>query len=278
MGTEKAETDDHRGPDRLTTKAYWAERYSTVRLAPVDPLGRGSENHVAQAFDRRMAPFLTELAGRRLLEVGCGGSRWLPYLFHRYKLSVSGLDFTESGCEAAEQVLRHNDAPGSIIHADLFSPPADLLGSFDVVLSMGVVEHFADTASAVRACAAFCRPGAVVITVVPTLKGLYGVAYRTVRPYVYALHRPLSANDLADAHSSAGLDVVDAEYVLGLPLPIEDPRVRTRTTLAARASHIISRPYWYLEAKGFGVPANRWTSPYAICIARASCGVATSHP
>jgi 2-polyprenyl-3-methyl-5-hydroxy-6-metoxy-1,4-benzoquinol methylase len=116
----------------------------------------------------------------------------LPFLAVRYSLSVTGLDYTKAGCESARRVLQHNGVVGRIVLADLFDPPNDLLVTFDAVVSFGVVEHFDDTASAMKSVSEFCRPGGFVITSVPTMRGIYGLVYRLFNRPVYRLHHPLS--------------------------------------------------------------------------------------
>lgn len=40
----------------------------------------------------------------------------------------------------------------------MFNPPNDLIGSFNVDCSFGLVEHFADTVDAIKACSKFAKP------------------------------------------------------------------------------------------------------------------------
>ena len=147
---------------------------------------------------------------------------------------------------------------------DLFEPPSGWIEQFDVVVSFGLVEHFENTSQVVSACARYLRPGGQMITLVPTMRGLYGLAYRLLRPAVYRKHIPHSRETLAQAHTDAGLDVTHCDYALGLPGILSAPASHG---FPRRLAFAVSRLYWRLERSGFGVPPNRFTSPYVLCIA-----------
>lgn len=252
----------------MTGPDYWEAAWRAADLPePLDPNGT---NPLFRLLHHRFKRFLSsrDAPGKTLVEIGCGGSRWLPYFKREYGLSVAGIDYSPLGCESACRILENAGASGEIVQGDLFTPPEGWKERFDVVVSFGLVEHFADTADAVSACAAYLRPGGRMITLVPTMRGLYGLAYRLLDRRVYAAHLPLTKAELAEAHRGAGLEVVDCVYLLGLPGVLGDKppgrRLSRMHALIARAS----RAYWWLERHGLGVPPNRFTSPYALCLAR----------
>ena len=253
---------------RLTTNDYWAQQYSEKLLTPIDPEGRGGTNYSGHLIDRLMKPFLENATGGALIEVGCGGSTWLPFFARRYEMSVAGIDYTESGCDAARRVLSLSNTAGTIVNADLFDPPTELFGKFDIATSFGVVEHFAYTSTALRSIASLCRPGGYVITTVPTMKGLYGAAVKATNRPLYDLHHPMNKTDLAQAHVDAGLVVKVSKHLLGLPVILSDPDRSVGQSLTRRIARTVSHGYIAIEKRGFGVPPNRFTSPYAICVAQ----------
>jgi 2-polyprenyl-3-methyl-5-hydroxy-6-metoxy-1,4-benzoquinol methylase len=52
-------------------------------------------------------------------------------------------------------MLRKAGVVGQVYCCDFFAPPGDLIGTFDVVISFGVAEHFQDTAECLRALRVF---------------------------------------------------------------------------------------------------------------------------
>jgi 2-polyprenyl-3-methyl-5-hydroxy-6-metoxy-1,4-benzoquinol methylase len=255
---------------------YWDSVWTDAELpAPVDhadPNFRNYINRVLAAYLDR--PLAALPPGARLLEVGCARSAWLPYFARRYPLTVTGIDYSEPGCAAEREVLRRADVKGEVIHADLFDPPAHTLGAFDAVLSFGVVEHFEDTAGCIEAIARFAKPGGIVVTTIPNMTGCVGLLQRLFNPAVFAIHVPLTAPALAEAHRSAGLRVESSGYLLstnfgvvnlhGLP---DSPRTRGFAAALLQLTRL-SKLVWMLEGRFRPLPATRAFAPYAVCCAR----------
>lgn len=254
--------------EEITRKSdveYWNEFWRRAS-------GRTSDSYYRRRLDRAFAAALHGLDtnGMNLLEVGVGGSEYLPYFHRRFGFEVAGIDYSETGCESAKALLAASGIKGEIHQADMYQPPADLLGRFDVVTSLGLVEHFKETAGAVGAVAAFARPGGRILTVIPNMKGLYGMLFKPFNRQAYDTHVPLDLAELMQAHRDCGLIDVSGEYLLGLPGVVDGSRyepVRLRRYLR-RLAYPVSRACWALEEKGFGVPENAFSSPYMICVAR----------
>lgn len=250
----------------ITTPDYWEDSWDCANVPEaIDPCNVAPENHLYQILHAQFVRSLGEKCspGGRLIEIGCGGSRWLPYFHQAFGYEVSGIDYTAAGVSLSKLILDKSGVNGQIVQSDLFDPPADWIEQFDVVVSFGVVEHFENTSQVVAACARYLRPGGKMITTVPTMRGLYGAAYRLMRPAIYRKHIPQSQASLAQAHLNVGLDVVHCSYVLGLPGILSAPASQS---FLSRMAFAASRLYWRLERSGFGIMPNRYTSPYVLCI------------
>lgn len=258
--------------EQITRKSnveYWDEFWRRAS-------GQTADSYYRRRLDKAFTKALDtlETQGMSLLEVGVGGSEYLPYFHRRFGFRVGGIDYSQTGCVTARELLAATGTPGDIRQADMFAPPTDLLGRFDVVISMGLVEHFTETATAVGACAAFARPGGLLITVIPNMRGLYGKLCMIFNRAVFDTHVPLDLEQLMQAHRDCGLRGVEGEYLLGLPGVVDGARyepVRLRRYLR-KLTYVCSRAYWALEEKGFGVPENSYSSPYMICVAQVPDG------
>lgn len=257
---------------RKSTLGYWESNWGRADVSKSAYLGR---NTPAQHFQSVMHSKVTKFLGNlekpdtKFLELGCGGSHFLPYFAKTFGFQIAGIDYSEAGCESAESVLKAEDVAGEIVRGDLFNPPAHMVEAFDVVGSFGLVEHFDDTTACLKACARFVKPNGKMITMVPNMAGLYGRLYKIFDRSVFDMHVPLTARDLAEAHRSAGLDVEACEHLLGF-VGVFDPGRRESNFLkqALRRSFFqLSRVYFGLEAKHIGIPPNRFTSPYILCTA-----------
>jgi 2-polyprenyl-3-methyl-5-hydroxy-6-metoxy-1,4-benzoquinol methylase len=263
----------------LSDKNYWSEKYAGKLPRAVDVGDRSLRNYFRRyqhkEFSRRLAEYGFG-KGSRLLEVGCGGSIWLPYFAREHGFEVTGLDYSEKGCAAAEYVLRRDGVDGKVVCGDLFDPPEEMLGAFDVVTSFGVVEHFQSTAGAVAACARFLRPGGVIMTIIPNVAGLSGAGVKFFDPKLYSIHVPMTKEQLGRAHSEAGLEVLDCRYLTPAwfsdwSVPAGDRRRGRRLlrNLLWYPTAALSAGAWVLDDLiGNRLPGSRWFSPWAICWAR----------
>jgi SAM-dependent methyltransferase len=215
---------------------------------------------------------LAPLQGRqaRLIELGCAQSKWLPYFARHWRFHVAGLDTSELGCQRAREMLAAAGVSGAIQRGDMFHPPPQMRDCFDVVLSIGLVEHFTETTSAVAACAAFAKPGGIVLTIIPNMNGIVGLLQRTLDRSVYDLHVPLDVDLLAAAHVNAGLSVSRCEYLLSANFAVVNhPGLRPRVVNTLVRSALIGGTgvVWTAERFGFEVPPSRRMSPYVSCVA-----------
>jgi 2-polyprenyl-6-hydroxyphenyl methylase/3-demethylubiquinone-9 3-methyltransferase len=126
------------------------------------------------------------LAGRRVVDVGCGGGILTEAMAARGALAL-GIDL---GDKALGVARLHKLESGAAVDYRLVSAEAlaaETPGTFDVVTCMELLEHVPEPALIITACAKLARPGGAVI--------------------ISTINRNAKAYALA---------VVAAEYVLGL--------------------------------------------------------------
>lgn len=187
----------------------WSRIYHDEHLAFTYPRPKRFRFHYE--LDRLYRLLLPPGRGRRLLEIGCGGSIWLPYFAREFGYSVAGFDFLESGCRAAKANLKASGCEGTIIRGTFETPPFPAR-TFDVVYSMGFVEHFDPMGEAVQKAASFAREGGLVITHVPNMASWKGKLFRWVDPDLYRAHHCVTVQQLAYMHRDAGCEVQLARY------------------------------------------------------------------
>ena len=270
---------DARGADRAGT-AYWDALWAETSLPqPLDPELPGLDNYPHRRFHdllrQALAP-LEPLAGKAFLEVGCAHSVWLPHIARTLGMDVTGIDYSDLGCRQTEALLERAGVRGRVVCADVFSPPSDLLGAFDAVLSIGVVEHFEDTTGAVGALAAFLRPGGIIVTEIPNLAPPLGTLLRALNHRVYEAHLRVTFDDLRRAHEGAGLEVVSARYFMSTSFGVvvnlsglDEDAWQTRLKAAAgRVLRGFSKVVWAVEQRLGPLPETRILAPYVVCVAR----------
>jgi 2-polyprenyl-3-methyl-5-hydroxy-6-metoxy-1,4-benzoquinol methylase len=258
--------------------AVWGDDKLPEAVHPHTPGLHNLYNRRVDAFLRR-AFVSMETSGKKLLEIGCARSAWLPYLAREFGFRISGLDYSEQGCEQERRILSRSGVGGEIVCADLFAPPSELLGVFDVAISFGVVEHFRDTASCLRASAAFLKPNGLLVTQIPNMTGLIGRLQKLVNPATYKVHVALTREQLAAAHQQAGLTVAHCDYFLSTGFGVvslhglDDTKPSTRSkrrilSIMKKTSVLV----WAVEDATVPLPPTRLFAPSIFCVARRPIG------
>jgi 2-polyprenyl-6-hydroxyphenyl methylase/3-demethylubiquinone-9 3-methyltransferase len=117
------------------------------------------------------------LAGKRVLDVGCGGGI-LAEAMARRGARVKGIDLSERALKVAELHLLE-----SKVAVEYEKIAAEALAdrepeAYDVVTCMELLEHVPDPASTVRACATLAAPGAHLF---------FATINRNPKSYVFAI-------------------------------------------------------------------------------------------
>jgi 2-polyprenyl-6-hydroxyphenyl methylase/3-demethylubiquinone-9 3-methyltransferase len=165
------------------------------------------------------------LAGRRVLDVGCGGGI-LAEAMARAGAQVTGIDLADKPLKVA---MLHKLESGCEVDYRLVSAEAlaaEAPESFDLVTCMEMLEHVPEPASVVRACARLARPGGWVF---------FSTINRNPKSFLFAIvgaeyvlnllprgtheyARFIRPSELASHCREAGLSVVDITGMTYNPL------------------------------------------------------------
>jgi 2-polyprenyl-6-hydroxyphenyl methylase/3-demethylubiquinone-9 3-methyltransferase len=126
------------------------------------------------------------LAGKRVLDVGCGGGV-LAEAMAQKGAQVTGIDLTAKLLKVAELHALESGVSVDYRHGTAEELAQKEAGRYDVVTCMEMLEHVPDPASVVRACADLARPGGWVF---------FSTINRNPKSFLFA--------------------ILGAEYVLGL--------------------------------------------------------------
>ncbi len=157
---------------RYTTRAYWEAYY---RQAATE---RGLVERMAGRYDALWEQ-LYQAAARRprsALEIGGYPGRYLAYFSRQYGLEPACLDFNSDREKVKEAFEAFGLEEGRIIQADLLVYEPDQ--QYDIVYSLGLVEHFEDVQGVLDRHLAWLRPGGAMLIMVPNkryLRRWYGL-------------------------------------------------------------------------------------------------------
>jgi 2-polyprenyl-6-hydroxyphenyl methylase/3-demethylubiquinone-9 3-methyltransferase len=171
---------------RMNADQAELDKFSQLAHRWWDPAGEFKPLHEINPLRLEWIDRHAALAGKRVLDVGCGGGI-LAEAMARRGAKVTGIDLSDKALKVAGLHLGESrlEVDYRKIAAEDFaaSDPA----SFDVVTCMELLEHVPEPASMVAACASLVRPGGQVF---------FSTLNRNPKSYLFA--------------------VIGAEYVLGL--------------------------------------------------------------
>ncbi|UCD49424.1 MAG: class I SAM-dependent methyltransferase [Phycisphaerales bacterium] len=177
--------------NRLTEKQYWDERWDRIRLPEiVEPT---TKHPIAREIIR---VFDTHLPKENLSVVEIGGApgQFAAYLsrYHHYEASI--IEYSETGCRKTEENFDLLGLDVEVYLQDFFGD-LSALPRFDVVLSMGFIEHFEDIEEVLQRHVALVRKGGILILGVPNLRGIGRRVLARTAPEMLSRHN-LAAMDL----------------------------------------------------------------------------------
>jgi 2-polyprenyl-6-hydroxyphenyl methylase/3-demethylubiquinone-9 3-methyltransferase len=162
------------------------EKFSKLAHRWWDPHGEFRPLHQINPLRLEWIDRHAGLAGKRVLDVGCGGGI-LTEAMARKGAQVTGIDLSEKGLHVAQLHLLESKLGITYQNATAEDYAAAHAGKFDVVTCMELLEHVPQPQSMVAACAQLARPGGQVF---------FSTINRNPKSYLFA--------------------VIGAEYVLKL--------------------------------------------------------------
>ncbi|MBY4676011.1 bifunctional 2-polyprenyl-6-hydroxyphenol methylase/3-demethylubiquinol 3-O-methyltransferase UbiG [Marinobacterium arenosum] len=150
--------------EELATK--WWDRNSEFKpLHDINPLRVGFIDRIAH------------LAGKKVLDVGCGGGILSESMAQR-GAEVTGIDMGEAPLKVAKLHGLESGVKVDYRRITVEQLAEELPGSFDVVTCMEMLEHVPDPASIVQACAKLAKPGG---------KLFFSTLNRNPKSYLFAI-------------------------------------------------------------------------------------------
>lgn len=151
-----------------------------------DPEGEFKPLHEINPLRLEYIDQKAQLAGKTVLDVGCGGGI-LSESMARRGAKVTGIDMGESALEVARLHLLESNLEVEYERIPVERLAEERPGSYDIVTCMEMLEHVPDPESVIRACATLTKPDGWVF---------FSTINRKPKSYLFA--------------------IIGAEYILGL--------------------------------------------------------------
>ena len=127
---------------KLTDKNFWDAYWEKYQL----PLEMSKSKHnpflneLLSTFDQH----LPQEKNLSILEIGGSPGQYLAYLHRTKGYQLNCLDYSKIGCAKTRENFSLLGLEGTVYECDLFAKSLSL-PKFDIVLSLGFIEHFSET-------------------------------------------------------------------------------------------------------------------------------------
>jgi cyclopropane fatty-acyl-phospholipid synthase-like methyltransferase len=163
----------------LTEKQYWEAFWDSVAVPNKVNLNFSNDANIATILNR----FLTTDIQKRAFEVGCAPGKWLIYLSENFNYSVDGCEYIEAASKKTRENLDVCGITGyNIYTGDFLSMGIEK--KYDVVISLGFIEHFNDADSVCKRHADLLKENGILILGIPKLTGLNYYIAKQVDKYL----------------------------------------------------------------------------------------------
>src|SRR5579863_2523110 len=142
---------------------WWDPKGSSAMLHRLNPVRLGFIRHAGDSHWHTYSRALKPLAGRRVLDVGCGAGLLCEPLA-RLGGAVTGVDAALENVSAAQA---HAEGSGLAIEYRCGDVAALGLAGFDLVCALEVIEHVADKPAFIAALAAALAPDGLMVLSTP---------------------------------------------------------------------------------------------------------------
>ena len=127
-----------------------------------DPSGEFKPLHAINPLRLDYVDRRAPLAGRTVLDIGCGGGLMAEAMAAR-GAKVTGIDLSEGALKVARLHLKESSRQVDYRHVSAEALAAERPGHFDVITCLEMLEHVPDPGSVIRAVAAMLKPGGQVV-------------------------------------------------------------------------------------------------------------------
>tara|TARA_B100000315_G_C14457789_1_gene532258 strand:+ start:326 stop:955 length:630 start_codon:yes stop_codon:yes gene_type:complete len=151
-----------------------------------------------------------------VLEIGGAPGQYLAYFHKEFGYIISCLDYSEIGCEKTRENFDLLKIPGKVYQGDLFSEDLQL-PLFDIVYSLGFIEHFTNLTDIVGKHIQLLKPGGILLLGIPNLLGINHWFLKRLAPNLLTEHN-LASMDIHRWNSFESyfdLEVIFKNYVGG---------------------------------------------------------------
>lgn len=211
--------------EKLTGQNFWESYWESGTEKKKGGRPSLCVQEILRAFDRNL-PHSKELTA---LEIGGAKGEYLLYLSRRFGYKAYSLDYSSVGNEQTLETFSKAGIPVQVYERDLFADNSDL-PLFDLVFSLGFIEHFDDPVPVVESHLRLLKPGGILLLGVPNYSGIYHKVLKRLAPSMFTTHN-LGIMDISNWNGfekKFGLETVYRAYIGGFE-PLNMKKLEQKT-------------------------------------------------
>jgi SAM-dependent methyltransferase len=201
----------------LTEQAFWDDFWENIQI-PVTPdhhfsFDRCLTNGLCQFINNSSEMLKNTTVRSTVLEIGAAPGKWLS-IFPQDSYQVSGIEYCDKGMQALQANLQAlGIEPGKLYHADFFTLLPE--PSYDIVMSLGFIEHFKDPLLVIKRHIEWLKPGGLLILGVPNFTGLHGFAQFLLDKKILDVHNTsiMNRSFFYSLHNDLGIELNSFQYL-----------------------------------------------------------------
>lgn len=206
--------------DYKTEEKFWEIFWEKIKLPQKVDYNFKNDRIIAENFTK----FIPKAkSGQRALEIGCAPGKWMVLFNKELGYNISGIEYVEVAAKKTIENFHILDIPAEeydVQVADFFKvePSSD----FDVVFSLGFIEHFNDWEMVIDKHLKYCKPNSYLVLGLPNFRGInYSIQKiidnNTKQTALLPIHnlKIMDLKLLRGYAESRNLDILKLDYVGG---------------------------------------------------------------
>jgi SAM-dependent methyltransferase len=155
--------------NNITEEEYWDNFWMHLSL-PCRVNENFSNDHNISVFLKRYIP---SGENRKIaLEIGCAPGKWMIYLSEVLNFHAEGCEYLRSAAEKTQQNLQLCGISDAVIHQGDFITYNFENRSYDLILALGIIEHFNDPIPIIEKMVSLLNADGILIIGIPKFTGL----------------------------------------------------------------------------------------------------------
>jgi len=250
--------------DDKAGKLFWNDVWKQTSFE----MYSGFEKYLAinQKLDTLLKHILKK-GDKRILEIGCAKAKRLIYFAKEFGYDIYGIDYSKCGTEIAKKNLEIAGEEGTIICEDIFKTT---LGeeSFDIVYSMGLIEHFKNPMEIIDIHIKLLKKGGFLIITIPNFRNSLYFNILTIlhkEKKLLETHNldAMDMNILTEIIKNKNINIVMLDFFGPIDFSLIFSQISHKMTMLY-LMHILNQ---FIGYSSYFIPKYRYISPHIILIA-----------